>query len=107
MKLFRFAALALVLALLSGPLLAQDENSPEKDDQQQQSPKGLPLKAASKVEFTTDEGTWMSLDISSDGKTVVFDLLGDIYTVPAAGGEARRIVGGIAFDSQPRFAPDG
>ncbi|MCB0576347.1 MAG: hypothetical protein KDC61_17460, partial [Saprospiraceae bacterium] len=36
----------------------------------------------SDVSFTTSEGTWMSLDISPDGKTIVFDLLGDIYTMP-------------------------
>ncbi|MBV8205470.1 MAG: PD40 domain-containing protein [Acidobacteria bacterium] len=83
---------------------AQDEAGGDKE----QGPKGLPLKATSKVEFTTDEGTWMSLDISPDGKTIVFDLLGDIYTVAAqGGGEARRIIGGLSFESQPRFAPDG
>jgi Tol biopolymer transport system component len=68
---------------------------------------GLPLRATDKIEFTTDEGTWMSLDVSPDGQTIVFDLLGDIYTLPVAGGEARRIIGGIAFDSQPKFSPDG
>ena len=41
-----------------------------------------------KVTITTDEGTWMNLDVSPDGKTIVFDLLGDIYTIPVKGGKA-------------------
>ena len=39
--------------------------------------------------FTTDEGTWMNLDVSPDGQTVVFDLLGDIYSIPLSGGKAK------------------
>lgn len=42
-----------------------------------------------------------------DGRTIVFDLLGDVYTMPAAGGRATRIAGGATFDMQPRFSPDG
>jgi Tol biopolymer transport system component/imidazolonepropionase-like amidohydrolase len=60
-----------------------------------------------KIAFSTDEGTWMDLDVSPDGKTIVFDLLGDIYLLPIEGGEARLIAGGPAFDVQPRFSPDG
>ena len=59
------------------------------------------------VRFTTDEGTWISLDASPDGRAIVFELLGDLYTMPAAGGRAQRIAEGSAFQSQPRFAPDG
>lgn len=69
--------------------------------------KTLILERAETVSFTTSEGTWMSLDVSPDGRTIVFDLLGDIYTLPIEGGEARRIVGGMSFESQPRFSPDG
>jgi Tol biopolymer transport system component len=58
-----------------------------------------------------DKGTWMSVDVSPDGATVVFDLLGDIYTMPIAGspdGSAVRCVAaGLAWDMQPRFSPDG
>ncbi|MCC6459574.1 MAG: PD40 domain-containing protein [Saprospiraceae bacterium] len=61
----------------------------------------------SNVEFTTSEGTWMNLDVSPDGKTIAFDLLGDIYTLPAAGGAATCIRSGIAWEVQPRFSPDG
>ncbi len=54
-----------------------------------------------------DEGTWISLDVSPDGSTIAFDLLGDLYTIPLAGGEATKLTGGLAWDMQPRFSPDG
>ena len=57
--------------------------------------------------LNTDEGTWMNLDVSRDGQEIVFDLLGDIYTMPMSGGQAKLISGGIAYDVQPRFSPDG
>jgi hypothetical protein len=59
------------------------------------------------VEFETDEGTDMNVDVSPDGKEIAFDLLGDIYTVPISGGDATLRVGGADFDSSPRYAPDG
>ena len=68
---------------------------------------GLPLKPERFARFTTTKGTWMSIDVSPDGQTLVFDLVGDIYTMPAAGGKATRITNGIAHDMQPRFSPDG
>jgi Tol biopolymer transport system component len=69
--------------------------------------KDLPLVPARTIEFTTDEGTWISLDISPDNQTLIFDLLGDLYTLPVAGGEATKITSGLAFNSQPRYSPDG
>ena len=59
------------------------------------------------VEFDTDEGTWMSCDISPDGQKIVFDLLGDIYRMPVSGGKAELLSGGVSWESQPRFSPDG
>ena len=53
------------------------------------------------------EGSWISLDVSPDGTTLVFDHLGDLFTVPITGGDATRITSGMAFDAQPRFSPDG
>ncbi|MEQ6123110.1 amidohydrolase family protein [Pseudotenacibaculum sp. MALMAid0570] len=55
----------------------------------------------------TDEGTWMNLDVSPDGKTIVFDLLGDIYTLPITGGKATALRTGLAYELQPKFSPDG
>lgn len=61
------------------------------------------------IDFTTTEGTWMSVDISPDGRWIIFDLLGHIYRVSAEGGEATCLTqdSGIAVNNQPRFSPDG
>ena len=63
--------------------------------------------AASRVDIDTAEGTWMNLDVSPDGQTIVFDFLGDIYRLPIAGGEAVNLTSSHAWDIQPRFSPDG
>ena len=80
-------------------LIAQDKKPESKP--------GLPLKTERKIEFTVDEGTWLSLSVSPDSQTILFDLLGDLYTLPISGGEAKRITSGLPFDSQPVFSPDG
>ena len=59
------------------------------------------------VEFSVDEGTWMNLDVHPNGSEIVFDLLGDIYTVPMSGGAAVPVRTGIAYEVQPRYSPDG
>ncbi|MFY0594487.1 MAG: PD40 domain-containing protein [Roseivirga sp.] len=69
--------------------------------------KDLPLKAERTIKFNTTEGTWLSLDISPDGKTIIFDMMGDLYTIPFTGGKATRITDGMAYDTQPRYSPDG
>jgi imidazolonepropionase-like amidohydrolase/Tol biopolymer transport system component len=65
----------------------------------------------SDITLDTDEGTWMSLDVSPDGKTVVFDMLGDLHTMPiggsADGSAVTCIASGRQWDMQPRFSPDG
>lgn len=66
-----------------------------------------PLGPTKTLEFTTDEGSWMNLDVSPDGTEIVFDLLGDIFILPMTGGQARLLSGGPAFEVQPRFSPDG
>ena len=69
--------------------------------------KDLPLKPEREVSFTTAEGTWMSLDVSPDGKTIAFDLMGDIYTMPLEGGKATPFTTGMAYETHPRYSPDG
>ena len=57
------------------------------------------------MSFDTSEGTWMNVDISPDGRRIVFDLLGDLYAMAVEGtgsGTATRLTSGAAFDMQPR-----
>ncbi|MEM9453113.1 MAG: amidohydrolase family protein [Myxococcota bacterium] len=66
-----------------------------------------PFGPAKTVSLDVTKGTWMSVDVSPDGKTLVFDLLGDLYTLPIIGGEARSLTSGLSWDMQPRYSPDG
>ncbi|MEO0641648.1 MAG: amidohydrolase, partial [Bacteroidota bacterium] len=59
------------------------------------------------IPISTDEGTWMNVDVSPDGKTLAFDMLGDIYTMPITGGKPKALRSGLAWEVQPRFSPDG
>jgi imidazolonepropionase-like amidohydrolase/Tol biopolymer transport system component len=59
------------------------------------------------IQLDTDEGTWINLDVSPDGRQIVFDLLGDIYIMPIAGGQAKALRSGLPMEVQPRFSPDG
>lgn len=106
-RAFPHAASLLAAGLLAaaGTLAAQTpaSRSEPKDPMQE----GLPLKPARTVSFTTRAGHWMSVDVSPDGQTLVFDLLGDLYTLPIGGGKATPLTRGMAFDAQPRFSPDG
>ncbi|MFA9199660.1 MAG: amidohydrolase family protein [Cypionkella sp.] len=67
-------------------------------------PRGAVLREAA---IRTEEGTWMDVDVSPDGRTIAFALLGDIYTMPITGGTPTRIAEGLAWEVQPRFSPDG
>jgi imidazolonepropionase-like amidohydrolase/Tol biopolymer transport system component len=60
-----------------------------------------------KARIAVDEGSWMNVDVAPDGRTIAFDLLGDIYTMPIEGGTPTRIAEGLAYEHQPRFSPDG
>ena len=68
---------------------------------------GLPLEVDRRVPLDMTEGSWISLDVSPDGETIVFDYLGDLFTLPITGGDATQLTSGMAFDAQPRFSPDG
>ncbi len=94
--------LAVLAVCITGFTYAQDK----KDDKKKwdvNNPDG-PFK---EVSFTVQEGTWMSLDVSPDGKEIVFDMLGDIYSIPISGGPAKILRQNLAMEVQPRFSPDG
>lgn len=99
MKLKLAAVLAMSLAAAAE---AQTPPKPPKWDVN--APPGAPIR---QVRIEVDEGTWMNLDVSPDGKSLAFDLLGDIYVIPLAGGTPVRIADGLAWEVQPRFSPDG
>lgn len=101
----RIATLVLCYLTLATPAAtgAQATAQPARDPMQE----GLPLKPTRTVSFTTKVGHWMSVDIAPDGQALVFDLLGDLYTMPATGGKATPLTRGMAFDGQPRISPDG
>ncbi|MDE2874529.1 MAG: amidohydrolase family protein [Gemmatimonadota bacterium] len=85
--------------LLPAGALAQDSEDNRK------SPLPLPPDRTLAIDMTV--GSWISLDVSPDGQTLVFDHLGNLFTVPITGGDATQLTSGMAFDAQPRFSPDG
>ncbi len=95
--------LALTAVLLASPVFAGDDSEAEDKKWDIEHPPYPTFEQS--IETTT--GTWMSLDVSPDGRSIAFDLLGDLYTMPIAGGEATRITSGLSWDMQPRFSPDG
>lgn len=96
-----------VLVLLAWAVTATPVDAQARPPGQGPREAPLSLNQARTAEFTATEGTWMSLDVSPDGQTIVFDMLGDLYTVPITGGTASPLLTGMAFDVQPRFSPDG
>ena len=105
-KLYAFSFV--VLVGLSA--FAQEKKELKTDSTKKEKPKkkkDLPLEVGRRIPVKTNEGTWMSLDVSTDGKTIAFDFLGDIYTMPITGGKPTPFTKGMAFDSHPKFSPDG
>ena len=96
----------LALSFISFNITAQEESKEPKEPKWDVAKPGDSFNYK-KQNFTTTEGTWMNLDVSPDGKTIIFDMLGDIYSMPIAGGKATVIRSGIPFEIQPRFSPDG
>src|SRR5438034_1934070 len=92
-------AIAIVASSLSAQQDTARRPAPKKPD--------LELVTTRQLRLDTDEGSWISLDVSPDGRIIVFDLLGDLYTMPVAGCTATALTSGLPFDAQPRCAPDG
>lgn len=86
---------------------AQHQQEPNKPDGQKKWDVNSPPGPFQAVEIDTDEGTWISVDVSPAGSDIIFDFLGDIYRIPITGGAAQPLTSGIPWDMQPRYSPDG
>lgn len=96
------ALLALLLLSWSPPLARADEPAKEEEKSWDIS---QPHGQTHEIALNLSEGTWMS--VTTHGDRVVFDLLGDLWSMPLGGGEATRLTSGPAWDTEPRFSPDG
>ncbi|HUF47748.1 MAG TPA: amidohydrolase family protein [Vicinamibacterales bacterium] len=103
----RMLWLLVALAAVAPVLLAQSRADNDKAAADARRNRTLPLQTTRTLSFATTEASWLSLDLSPDGRTLVFEILGDLYTLPVAGGTATRITNGQAYDMQPKFSPDG
>ncbi|WP_425638981.1 amidohydrolase family protein [Algoriphagus yeomjeoni] len=93
--------LAMLALTFSFATFAQDDSAKSEKK------KDLPLESGRTFDFDLSEGSWIALDVSPDGKSIVFDFLGDIYSIPITGGHATQLTSGMQFDAQPRYSPDG
>jgi Tol biopolymer transport system component len=105
--LLMLSPLALAAGNIELPPAQASAGGEESDNGEEGKDEGLPLEPSRNIRFETDEVTWMSLDLSPDGQTIIFDLLGDIYTVSVEGGDATALLTGLPFESQPAWSPDG
>ncbi len=101
--IFHSAIISVNSAQAETPKAGSTKSENKKPEWNVNNPPGKNYQAA--IDVT--EGTWMNLTISPDGKTLVFDLLGDLYSLPLKGGEARPLTHSIAWEMQPQFSPDG
>mgnify|MGYP001424801677 FL=1 len=104
----RLTAFLLAGSMLVMPSLAladdHEEDAAEEAGWDVEAPRGATI---TQIPIQTDEATWMDVDVSPDGRTLAFTVLGDIYTMPITGGTPTRIAEGLAWEVQPRFSPDG
>lgn len=103
-------ALGALACIAATPAAETSTNAPnaklEKNEKWEVSkPPGFERAISAQIDVT--EGTWLNVDVSPDGSTLAFDLLGDLYLMPISGGEAQPVTSGLEWDMQPRFSPDG
>lgn len=97
----RFATLLALAALCAGTVYAQR--------QPRQPQPGQPAQPAAKPILDPRDGAPGARfpSLTPDGKTVVFTLHGDIWSMPVTGGRATRLTFNEAYDTRPIVTPDG
>ncbi len=95
------------LLLLLPVLMALTARAAEPSKEKKKWDVNAPPGEVKSVQLDMRSGTWMSVDVSPDGKQIVFDALGDLYVLPIAGGEAKALTHSVAWEMQARFSPDG
>ena len=98
--------LSLLSLLLLSPMAAHADSHAEKDVEDGWSVTEPPGEWHS-ITIDTREFSWSDVDVSPDGRHIVFHALGDIYRAGIDGGEAEALTGDIAWNFQPRYSPDG
>lgn len=59
------------------------------------------------INIKSNELTWASLDVTPNGKQIVFDTLGDIFITSIDGGDAAPLTQDFAWNIHPNVSPDG
>ncbi|WP_299080370.1 amidohydrolase family protein [uncultured Paraglaciecola sp.] len=109
--LLQAASLAALLSL-SSTVFAQAEqdvdpkNADSSQDIKEWDVLNPPFDLAT-VSIDTDTTTWSSLDITPNGKSIVFDMLGDIYITDINGGNAEALTQDFAWNIHPTVSPNG
>lgn len=106
-KKIKISLITTSLSMLILSTIAQAEDKVTAEDKPAEWSVNKPMGEFTTADINVNQGTWMNVDISPDGETIVFDLLGDIYTIPVSGGKATPLFNDIAWQMQPRFSPDG
>lgn len=101
-QLTRTLLSASLACILATPVYAE-ESKKEDDKWDVSTPQG----EVKTIKIDTDESTWSNLDIHPNGDSIIFDMLGDIYTMPITGGEATPLVKGYEWNMQATYNPDG
>ena len=59
------------------------------------------------IQFETTEVTAPDVAVSPDGEWLIFTMLGKLFRLPSAGGEAEQLTFGPYYDNDPAISPDG
>ncbi|NMH60261.1 amidohydrolase family protein [Alteromonas ponticola] len=101
------SALALSLCSTTFSLQAAEKADGNEDKKEEKWNVLKPPFALNDVSISTQETTWSSLDVAPNGEYMVFDMLGDLYKVPLAGGQATALTQDFAWNLHPAISPDG